>query len=277
MKYLRPSFLIIGERKCGTSSLYRYLLAHPNVLPCKLKEPQFFVQKPWKIWWNQYKYYRLFPTESYQGNIEIEWPELDKHGQLYTEKLSFERQAQQHYITGEASAETFFRANPRTVRRYLPKAKLILMLRSPVERAFSHYRMLERYKIAGRSLKVSITNFEADMKIGMKQIEKGEKDFFLSPSIYCLSLQPWLDIYTKDQIYIIRTADLTDPNTATSIMEELCTFLNLPNYDFSAILQQQFNKAPSKAIPPGIEEELNQFFKPYNARLENLLGRKMYW
>ena len=42
MQYLRPSFFIIGERKCGTSSLYRYLIAHPNVLPCQLKEPNFF-------------------------------------------------------------------------------------------------------------------------------------------------------------------------------------------------------------------------------------------
>ena len=277
MKYLRPSFLIIGERKCGTSSLYRYLLAHPNVLPCKLKEPQFFVRKPWDIWWSQHKYYRLFPTEDYQGNIEIEWPELDKHGQLYTEKLSFERQPNQHYITGEASAETFFRGKPQIVRRYLPDAKLILMLRNPVERTFSHYRMLERYKLAGRQLKVPISTFEADMKKGMERIQKGEKDFFLSPSIYYPTLKKWLNIYTKDQIYIIRTTDLTNPNMATQVMKELGTFLNLPNYDFSSILQQQFNKAPSKAIPSGVGEELTQFFKPYNERLETLLDRKMYW
>jgi hypothetical protein len=44
MTHLRPHFFIIGERKCGTSSVYRYLVAHPHVLPGRLKEPNFFGQ-----------------------------------------------------------------------------------------------------------------------------------------------------------------------------------------------------------------------------------------
>ena len=43
-EHMRPSFFIIGANKCGTSSLYRYLLANPGVLPCAKKEPNFFGQ-----------------------------------------------------------------------------------------------------------------------------------------------------------------------------------------------------------------------------------------
>ena len=39
---MRPTFFIIGANKCGTSSLYRYLVGHPWVLPCAEKEPNFF-------------------------------------------------------------------------------------------------------------------------------------------------------------------------------------------------------------------------------------------
>ena len=41
---MRPSFFIIGANKCGTSSLYRYIVANPQVLPCAIKEPNFFGQ-----------------------------------------------------------------------------------------------------------------------------------------------------------------------------------------------------------------------------------------
>lgn len=277
MKHLKPSFIIIGERKCGTSSLYRYLIDHPNILPCKVKEPQFFVRNPWRIWWHIQDYYRLFPTRNYQGDLEIIWPELDTKGQLYQEKLHIKREPDQWYITGEASAETFYRARPKVVQRYLPKAKLILMLRNPVDRVFSHYRMLQRYKAEGRKLATPISDFEKDMFIEMEKVKRGEHSFFLTPSLYHKSLKKWLEVFDSQQFYIIRTEDLHIKARLLVIMEELCSFLKIPKHDFGLILDKQFNKAPTRTLPEPVGSHLTEFFEPHNLKLETLLGRKMDW
>lgn len=274
--YLKPEFFIIGERKCGTSSLYRYLIAHPNVLPCKQKEPQFFTKKPWHIWWNIKKYYALFPPKESQGKVSVDWPELDANGQLYIESLEFDRDAKLSYITGEASANTFYKANPRIIKHFLPDVKLILMLRNPVERAFSHYRMTMRFQQEGRKV-APLTSFSLDMHREMDLVRKGKKGNFISPGLYIQRLPTWIDVFGQERLFIIRTEDMDKPKKAHKILLELCDFLGLPAWDFSPVLRKRYNQAPRQNVPPDISKSLGFFYKPYNQALEDLLGRKMRW
>jgi hypothetical protein len=68
--HLRPSFFIIGANKCGTSSLYRYLVDHPSVLPCAEKEPNFFgLHDPEYIARHIDDYFALFPTRDDTGPV----------------------------------------------------------------------------------------------------------------------------------------------------------------------------------------------------------------
>lgn len=274
--FIKPAFFIIGERKCGTSSLYRYLLDHPNVLPCQKKEPQFFTQPPWYIWWNIKKYYALFPKLGNQGSVTLNWPELDAEGQLYQESVEFLQKPGQTYITGEASANTFYSAHPRIVKHFLPEVKLILLLRNPVDRAFSHYRMLERFNREGKNVG-RISGFALDMQWEMDRVRKGRKARVLSPGLYVQRLPAWIRVFGRDHLFIIRTEDLDKKKKAKKIMRDLCQFLELPAWDFSATLQTRYNQAPAEQMSNEIREILHFFYKPYNQALEDLLGRKMNW
>lgn len=274
--FLKPEFFIIGERKCGTSSLYRYLIAHPNVLPCKQKEPQFFTKNPWYIWWNLKSYYALFPSQDSLDNITISWPELDVDGTLYQELLEFTRDANQTYITGEASANTFAQAQPRVIKYFLPEIKLILMLRNPVDRAFSHYRMLQRFAKEGRNVG-KLKTFSIDAHREMEMLIKGKKGRIIGPGIYVHRLKNWMEIFGRENIFIIRTEDFDKPKKSKKIMRKLCVFLNLPEWDFLPVLQKRYNQAAKKEMPTDIREQLQWFYKPYNLALEDLLGRKMKW
>ncbi len=275
MKYLLPSFFIIGERKCGTSSLYRYLIAHPNVLPGKVKEPDLFSKPWWKVLWGFPKYRELFPAVNASGSIELNWPELDKNGQLYNETISMERKEGVNYITGEASVNTFYYANPRLVKSLLPGVKIILMLRSPAERAFSHYRMHERFRNEGRK-SMARTNFETDIREEMLKVLKGEESLLLGPSIYVKKLPHWLNIFGKDRLLIIRAEDMKEAQTASKVMNEVFEFLELPPFDMGRMLNQRFNVAPPKMMNDSIRHELEAFFEPYNQQLNDLLGLELY-
>src|SRR5688500_3157158 len=103
-----PSFLILGGQRCGTTSLYRYLAEHPDVHPGLVKEIQFFtVNYARGVDW----YRSQFPPESAGGQ-------------------TFD--ASPYYL--------FHPAAPDRAAGLLPEAKLIALLRNPVDRAFSHYQ-----------------------------------------------------------------------------------------------------------------------------------------
>lgn len=275
MKNLLPAFFIIGERKCGTSSLYRYLVAHNQVLPCKMKEPDFFSKPLWRMIGGFGKYKSLFPVMDNEGNLEFLWPELDETGQLYTETITVEQQKGVRYITGEASVNTFYYANPRYVKWFLPNVKIILMLREPAERAFSHYRMQERFKKEGRKT-MPLTNFTDDIRKEMEKVNQGKESLLLSPSIYARQLPKWLKVFGRKNLFIIKSEDLYDSEKAKSIMGDLFEYLDLPDFDVTAVMEKKFNVAPPKEMPIEIKEELQAFFTPFNRELEEMLGKAYY-
>ena len=161
--HLRPSFCIIGERKCASSSFYRYLIDHPHILPCRLKEPQFFFKHQTKAEIDMEAYLSLFPSSKYTGDVVLEWPELNQDGILIHERVKYPRDPDIEYITGEASANSFDELDPRVLYKYLPDLHLILLLRNPVERAFSHHRMFLRFQEEGREFAMYVTEFANDV------------------------------------------------------------------------------------------------------------------
>ena len=114
---LLPDFLIIGTQRGGTTSLYNYLMGRPGVGPAAVKELHFFDKKFHKgsTWYRAH-----FPTG--------------------IQKYAFELTRKHHFVTGEASAYYLFHPHaPRRIAQLLPDAKLIVLLRNPIDRAYSQY------------------------------------------------------------------------------------------------------------------------------------------
>src|SRR5690349_3699828 len=114
---LLPDFLIIGAQRGGTTSLYNYLQAHPNIHSASIKEVHFFDRKFQKgvHWYRAHFPMRL--TKVYAGRFRHEG-----------------------FVTGEASPAYLFHPQvPERIARLLPRVKLIVLLRNPVDRAYSQY------------------------------------------------------------------------------------------------------------------------------------------
>ncbi|MGZ8918140.1 MAG: sulfotransferase family protein [Methylobacter sp.] len=106
-----PNFMIIGAQKAGTTALYEYLSRHPQIQPTKVKELHYFnCEARYK---NGIEFYRSF-------------------FQLDTEsKLLF-----------DASPGYLNNANaPKRIYAHNPNVKIIILLRDPVERAYSAWNM----------------------------------------------------------------------------------------------------------------------------------------
>ncbi len=273
-EHLRPSFFIIGERKCGTSSLYRYLLEHPSVLPGSHKEMQFFTKGQRHVEAHWEAYLRRFPELSGSGQVALDWPELDQDGVLFEERIGFSRDASKHYVTGEASADTFCDADPTLLKELLPELHLVLLLRDPSLRAFSHHRMFQRFQSEGRDLGFVVGDFTTDMRAEMQEMANGHVTPCLSPSLYANNLKRWQDIWGS-QLLTVFSSELDDSAAFPGAMARILEHLALPAHPYA--LAQRYNQAPAAAMPSEIHAELQSFFAPHDRKLENLLGRPLGW
>jgi sulfotransferase family protein len=122
---LMPTFLVIGAAKSGTSSFYMYLAQHPQIYMSPRKEPHFFAYDGEKL------DFRGPPGVKLEINQSI--TDIAKYQRLFAK-------APPGAERGEASVVYLYEPKAvQRIRHYIPDAKLIAILRNPIERAFSAY------------------------------------------------------------------------------------------------------------------------------------------
>ena len=265
----QPDFLVIGLFKCGTTSFYSYLTAHPQILPAVTKELRYFSQ----------------------SSIE----DIDYY-------LShFPAISDKNYLTGETTPD--YLACPTIAKQILnwfPNIKLVVLLRNPVDRTVSSFYHGNRfaYKYFKKSLKdiysidmnivqERVAQLPESMRMGkseridywmsMREIYLDNLDFEISghitSSLYIYYLREWFKVFPKEQFLIIKSEDLFINPAAT--MKQAYDFLGLPDHTLPKYPNRNPNKYPP--ISPNLRQQLTEFFQPYNQELEEYLGRKFNW
>lgn len=124
-----PTFLVIGAPKCGTTALYHFLISHPQVFMSSLKEPHFFAfegQKP------DYR----GPKDHWFNDVSV--VDLEGYRALFEE-------VRNEKAVGEVSPNyLYYPQAPQRIKKHIPRAKLIAILRHPADRAYSAYSQLRR-------------------------------------------------------------------------------------------------------------------------------------
>ncbi len=240
----KPDFILIGETKCGTTSMFNYLRKHPLILESlgngeaydevyRTKELRFF-DKFYDRGWDWY--YSRFP-ETGPGEI-----------------------------TGEATPMYMYRSLvARRIKEKLPNIKLIVLLRNPVDRLISNFEHNRKWVPGWEELYPDLkTYFSSCLDRDYYQIEK---------SIYYYSFLKWFEHFSRDQFCIIRSEDMFDTPQKTYL--QVTRFLGVDDHQHSDFKVFRENQYP--AIDLGFRKELEEFYQTFNKKLEVLLGRKMHW
>lgn len=213
-----PDFFIIGAPKCGTTSLYYYLNQHPDICMSIPKEPRYI----------ELKNKRYFDTS---------YKEAFRH-------WSGEK------ALGEASPTYLFA--PYVAKRlyqHYPNARLIVILRDPIERAYSDWWMYYSKGIEKRSFRDCVSmnleriaddnrfegrEGEARWKNEVWMIEQKRRiaePFYIDVGHYGRQLTRYFSLFSAEQILVIRTDDLAGKPRRTLL--ELYNFLEVsPNAQF---------------------------------------------
>ena len=244
----RPDFLIIGTQKGGSTSLYRYLTAHPKVRSAAIKEIHYF------------SYYHACPESWYRAHFAPSfW--LKARG----------------LQTGEASvSHLHVPGAPERVAASAPGAKLIVMLRNPVARAFSHYQM--SVEQGHETLPFAEAVALEPERLQRERELLGDAAFSHGPSHryhsyllrghYAEQLERWFAHFPREQFLILSSETFFKNPSET--YHDVLNFLDLPEMDLPSY--RQLNKAAARpAFPADLREQLDLYFAPHNARLEALL------
>jgi hypothetical protein len=255
-----PNFIIIGGQRCGTTTLYNYLARHPHIAPASGKELHFFdlSYERGQTWYQTH-----FPTKLYQQFRQIKG----------TRPL----------ITGESSPYYLFHPHvPQRVAAMCPSAKLIVLLRNPVDRAYSHYYHEIRWGFEVASSFEEAINMETDRMDGELDKLLADENYYsfshhhhtyLTRGIYIDQLQNWLNYFPREQIFILSSEQFYEQTPA--MFRNIVQFLDLPAW--KPAKYKNYNQANNPDIPPATRERLTEYFKPHNARLYEFLGERFEW
>jgi hypothetical protein len=255
---LLPDFIIIGARRCGTTSLYHYLTQHPCVMPALKKEIFYFTD----YFQNGLDWYRgHFPTR-----IEKRFRRMRRGGNV---------------ITGEATPSYLY--DPLVARRIHemnPNMKILVILRNPVDAIYSAYYLGLKH----RTYTAQEVQFEncilEDLEraanrrhYGSASISVAEKRGLISHGIYIEHLKPWFDLFPDEQIKVLITEEFfPSPDEG---FQEVLSFLGVPPCGLKAY--QKLNTLNYPDMDPLIRSQLADFFAPYNRRLESFLSIETGW
>jgi hypothetical protein len=188
-------FLIAGVQKCGTTALHRYLAVHPGLFLSARKELHFF------------------------DNEQISWEPPD-----YSALHSHFVEAKEHQITGEATPiYVYWRPSLERIHAYNPNIKLIILLRDPIERAYSHWLLTVSKKKEnmpfGRAIREGRGRFSEQHR-GFSYVERG---------LYSGQIQRVLTLFPREHVLFLKMEDLRGQHALT--LNKVCAFLGASAFD----------------------------------------------
>ena len=257
-----PSFIIIGAQKCGTTSLNAYLRSHPNV--CR-------------------------PVKSDQRDSRKELNFFDEN---FEKGVSWYRacfpRLLEGFITGEATPTYLFHPHvPKRMASVLPDVKLIVLLRNPTERAYSHYYHNVRKNRETISFEEAIAAESERASGEFRKMLEDEHYFnfnykcfaYLSRGIYVDQFKRWFEFFPREQILILKFEDFAADPTVT--FRQVLNFLDLPSWEPKEYKQYNSYEDKSSMSYPSMNTEtrsyLINYFKPHNERLYEYLGVDFDW
>ena len=174
---LWPTFFIVGAPKAGTTSLYRYLQAHPQIFLPERKEPHFFTE--------------LRPCQQLR---HLYWPVRNER-----RYLNLFRHAGGAKAIGEGSPSYLITERAaHGIKAKVPKAKIIILVRDPIQRAFSHYLMDVREGVQ------SLPFYEALVK-DYQATEKGWgiSRLYVEEGRYYSSVRRYMDLFGTENVLVL--------------------------------------------------------------------------
>lgn len=237
---MKVDFVICGTQKGGTSALDAYLRDHPQICMANKKEVHFF------------------------DNEDIFRDKMPDYSRYH----SYFNPEPQHKLVGETTPiYMYWHDAPKRMWQYNPDMKLIVILRNPVERAYSHWNMERSRNADTLSFLEAI---QSEPKRRRKALPYQHRVFsYIDRGFYLEQLRRLAAFFMKEQILILRSEDLK--SRPHEVLQKVCAFLRVDS--FLHVENKDVHSLPYSSPIGDKEKEYLRFIYEYEIRgLERVLG-----
>lgn len=244
-----PDFLILGAARCGTTALYRALASHPQVEPAWRKEVAYLDRGMARgIGW----YRAHFPLKGVGR------------------------------VTGEATPEYLFHPHaPQRARALMPRARLIALLREPVERAWSQHQLHVRNGFEKLPFEEAVareeerTAGELERMLADERYESRARHYhaYLARGLYADQVAAWLAWFPREQMLVLESEDLRA--RPKDVLARVARHLGIE--DRWPVGIERAHTLPRAPLAPATRERLEAWYAPQDRRLAGLIGRAPGW
>ncbi len=257
---MTPSLIIAGAQRCGTTSMYKDLTQHPAILPAVLHKGIHYFDTGYAH--NRSWYVAHFPLRSTAARIK--------------KTIGIAP------ITGESSP--YYLYHPLSASRIaadLPDARLLVLVRDPVERAYSAHthETARRYETEPfeRALELEPERIagEAERLIADPSYYSFEHQHhsYLARGRYAEQLERLAAAVGRERIHVVDSGRFfAEPE---EVYDDIIAFLQLPAWRRPTFAQH--NSRPRTDMAPQLRQQLQEYFRPYDEKLTDWLGQPPSW
>ena len=252
-----PAFIVVGAQRCGTTTLYRVLSSHPSVVrPTASKGTGYFDAHDHR------------GARWYRGHFPLRWTARRRGGEG---AVTFESSG--YYLFHPLAAAR--------IARDLPNVRIVVMVREPVERAYSAHRHELARGYEAEPFKEALDHEDDRLRGEVERIQADptydsfnhRHHAYLARSRYSEQIDRYVDLLGRDRVYVVDAdAFFAEPETE---FDRLRDWLDLPAWQPDSV--EQWNARPRLPLPAELREQLDDYFEPYDRRLGELMGRTPSW
>ncbi|GDX51731.1 hypothetical protein LBMAG27_07780 [Bacteroidota bacterium] len=245
-----PNFFIVGAAKAGTTSLYNYLRQHPDIFLPSIKEVNYFCTdiKPENfrpdyarsVYFNFDEYIKKgMKDEVFHGYIQL-WNQYVKIFEPAKNKKAI-GELSNTYLFSKVAAENIFKK--------FPAAKIIMVLRNPVDRAYSHYLMDNRMGLEKKGFTEAMENDIAKSEKGW-----GISNLYYELGLYFEQVKRFFSCFSEKQILVIKYDDFI--RNPLNELKNICAFLTVDeNFSFNTNLKYNQATVPRNRLVAWIRKQ----------------------
>jgi hypothetical protein len=246
-----PTTVIVGAQKAGTTQLYAYMVKHPRCWEAAEKEVDYFSKRPHRsIRW-------------YRSRFPMRWRVAWRQGHVL--------EASPSYLPTPSAL--------RKMQKVLPNARVIVLLRDPVSRAFSHYQHKKTRHLEPRSFEQVVEDeirsnaFPAKRGVALAE-SVAPMLGYVARGYYALQLELLFKLYRKNRVLVIDSASLFEDTAAAC--NRVFDYMGLEDFDVETgkVYNRGFYK---ETIDPRVAQRLRDHYRPYDALLADLCDKPFAW
>lgn len=252
-----PDFIIVGAQKAGTTSLFSYLAQHPQLHPSSKKEVHFF-------------------SDGKRAGVD----RFGRGERWYRAHFPRRETLRDGDRAFEASPSYLFHPlAPERIHRMVPTARLIVMLRNPVDRAISHYFHQRRKGRETLPILEALQAEEERLAPALAREDYRDPVFrqfsYKSRGVYHEQIRRYLEYFPPEQLLIFDADDLFTCPEATLV--RVWDFVGVEEAFEGLDLSPRNVGSNRQRVDEDVRTYLEDWFRPHNRALEELLGRDFDW